>query len=141
MTFLVMNLATFLLKIGSAPNFRPSFQSFNWQTALAGTIVSGAAMFFVDEIYATGCCAILIIVFLLIHYMTSPRSWGDVSQGLIYHQVRKYLLRLRQDHVKFWRPQILLFVRDPRQQYKLIHFCNAMKKGALYILGRLYKTI
>jgi potassium/chloride transporter 9 len=130
-----MNLATFLLKIGSAPNFRPSFQFFGWQTALAGTIVSGAAMFFVDGIYATGCVAILIIIFLLIHYTTPPRSWGDVSQSLIYHQVRKYLLRLRQEHVKFWRPQILLFVNDPRRQYKLIQFCNSMKKGALYILG------
>src|SRR5271154_1207949 len=135
MTFLVMNLATFLLKIGSAPNFRPSFQFFNWQTALAGTIVSGAAMFFVDGVYATGCVAILIVIFLLIHYTTPPRSWGDVSQSLIYHQVRKYLLRLRQEHVKFWRPQILLFVNDPRRQYKLIQFCNSMKKGALYILG------
>jgi potassium/chloride transporter 9 len=137
MTFLVMNLATFLLKIGSAPNFRPSFHFFSWQTALAGTIVSGAAMFFVDGVYATGCVAILIIIFLLIHYTTPPRSWGDVSQSLIYHQVRKYLLRLRQEHVKFWRPQILLFVNDPRRQYKLIQFCNSMKKGSLYILGKL----
>lgn len=136
MTFLIMNLATFLLKIGSAPNFRPSFQFFSWQTALAGTIVCGAAMFFVDGVYAAGCVAILIVIFLLIHYTTPPRSWGDVSQSLIYHQVRKYLLRLRQEHVKFWRPQILLFVNDPRRQYKLIQFCNSMKKGALYIIGR-----
>jgi solute carrier family 12 (potassium/chloride transporters), member 9 len=135
MTFLVMNLATFLLKIGSAPNFRPSFHFFSWQTALAGTIISGAAMFFVDGLYATGCVTILVTIFLLIHYTTPPRSWGDVSQSLIYHQVRKYLLRLRQEHVKFWRPQILLLVNDPRRQYKLIRFCNAMKKGALYILG------
>lgn len=103
MTFLVMNLATFLLKIGSAPNFRPSFHFFSWQTALAGTIASGAAMFFVDGVYATGCVAILIVIFLIIHYTTPPKSWGDVSQSLIYHQVRKYLLRLRQEHVKFWR--------------------------------------
>ena len=140
MTFLVMNLACFLLKIGSAPNFRPSFHFFNWQTALAGTIVSGAAMFFVDGFYATGCVGILVVIFLIIHYSSPPKSWGDVSQSLIYHQVRKYLLRLKQEHVKFWRPQILLFVNDPRRQYKLIQFCNSMKKGSLYILGHVIVT-
>src|SRR5438034_9283583 len=36
MTFLSTNLACFLLKIGSAPNFRPSFHYFNSWTALAG---------------------------------------------------------------------------------------------------------
>jgi potassium/chloride transporter 9 len=140
MTFLVMNLACFLLKISSAPNFRPSFHFFNWETALLGTIVSGAAMFFVDGLYATGCVAILIVIFLIIHYASPPKSWGDVSQSLIYHQVRKYLLRLRQEHVKFWRPQILLFVNDPRRQYRLIQFCNSMKKGGLYILGHVIVT-
>jgi potassium/chloride transporter 9 len=135
MTFLVMNLATFLLKIGSAPNFRPSFHFFNWQTAFAGSIVSGVAMFFVDGVYASACIALLILLFLLVHYTSKPKSWGDVSQSLIYHQVRKYLLRLKPEHVKFWRPQILLFVNDPRRQYKLIQFCNSMKKGSLYILG------
>ncbi|KAF4625260.1 hypothetical protein G7Y89_g12909 [Cudoniella acicularis] len=140
MTFLVMNLACFLLKISSAPNFRPSFHFFNWQTALAGTIVSGTAMFFVDGIYATACVGILIVIFLIIHYASPPKSWGDVSQSLIYHQVRKYLLRLKQEHVKFWRPQILLFVNNPRRQYKLIQFCNSMKKGGLYILGHVIVT-
>jgi potassium/chloride transporter 9 len=135
MTFLVTNLACFLLKIGSAPNFRPSFHFFNWQTAAAGTIISGATMFFVDGVYASGCVGILIVMFLLIHYTTPPKPWGDVSQSLIYHQVRKYLLRLRQEHVKFWRPQILLLVNDPRRQYRLIQFCNSLKKGALFVLG------
>lgn len=92
-------------------------------------------MFFVDGFYASGCVALLMIIFLLIHYTTPPKPWGDVSQGLIYHQVRKYLLRLRQEHVKFWRPQILLLVNDPRRQYKLIQFCNSLKKGGLFVLG------
>jgi potassium/chloride transporter 9 len=140
MTFLVMNLACFLLSIGSAPNFRPSFHFFNWQTALAGTLVSGAAMFFVDGLYATGCVGVLIFIFLIIHYASPPKSWGDVSQSLIYHQVRKYLLRLKQEHVKFWRPQILLLVNDPRRQYKLIQFCNSLKKGGLYVLGHVIVT-
>ena len=135
MTFLVTNLACFLLKISSAPNFRPSFHYFNWWTAGFGTLISGASMFFVDGVYATGSICILIVIFLIIHYTSPPKSWGDVSQSLIYHQVRKYLLRLRQEHVKFWRPQILLFINDPRKQYKLIQFCNSLKKGALFVLG------
>jgi solute carrier family 12 (potassium/chloride transporters), member 9 len=50
------------------------------------------------------------------------------------------LLRLKQEHVKFWRPQILLFINDPRHQYKLIQFCNSLKKGALFILGHVIVT-
>ncbi|KAJ5977266.1 hypothetical protein N7501_000608 [Penicillium viridicatum] len=140
MTFLVTNLACFLLKIGSAPNFRPSFHYFNWQTAAAGTLVSGISMFFVDGVYATGCVGILMILFLLIHYTSPPKPWGDVSQSLIYHQVRKYLLRLRQEHVKFWRPQILLFVSDLDKQYKMVSFCNSLKKGSLFVLAHVLVT-
>ena len=140
MTFLVMNLACFLLKIGSAPNFRPSFHYFNWQTAAAGALVSGVSMFFVDGLYAAGCIGILLMLFLLIHYSSPPKAWGDVSQSLIYHQVRKYLLRLRQEHVKFWRPQILLFVSDLDRQYKMVSFCNSLKKGALFVLGHVLVT-
>ena len=137
MTFLVTNLACFLLRISSAPNFRPSFHYFNWETAAFGTIISIASMFFVDGLQASGSFVLLIAIFLIIHYTAPPKSWGDVSQSLIYHQVRRYLLilRRRQEHVKFWRPQILLFVNDPRHQFKTIQFCNSLKKGALFILG------
>jgi Amino acid permease len=82
MTFLVTNLACFLLKVGSAPNFRPSFHYFNWQTAAFGAIISILSMFFVDGVYASGSVAVLLILFLMIHYTTPPKSWGDVSQSL-----------------------------------------------------------
>ncbi|KLU84947.1 hypothetical protein MAPG_03981 [Magnaporthiopsis poae ATCC 64411] len=140
MTFFVMNLACFLLKIGSAPNFRPAFKFFSWHTAFAGSITSAGAMFFIDETYATSAVSLLVFLFLLIHYLSPPKHWGDVSQNLIYHQVRKYLLRLKPEHIKFWRPQIILLVDDPRRQTRLIQFCNSMKKGALYILGHVIVT-
>ncbi|ORY71193.1 amino acid permease-domain-containing protein [Pseudomassariella vexata] len=140
MTFFVMNLACFLLKIGSAPNFRPAFKFFSWQTAFLGSILSAAAMFFIDETVAAAAICVLIALFLLIHYLSPPKHWGDVSQNLIYHQVRKYLLRLKPEHIKFWRPQIILLVNDPRHHTRLIQFCNSMKKGALYILGHVIVT-
>ncbi|KAH8652416.1 amino acid permease-domain-containing protein [Xylariales sp. PMI_506] len=140
MTFFVMNLACFLLKIGSAPNFRPAFKFFSWQSALLGSIFSAVAMFFIDETYAATAICLLIFLFLLIHYMSPPKHWGDVSQNLIYHQVRKYLLRLKPEHIKFWRPQIILLINNPRHHTRLIQFCNSMKKGALYILGHVIVT-
>lgn len=140
MTFFVMNLACFLLKIGSAPNFRPGFKFFTWQTAFAGSILSAAAMFFIDETYASTAVCLLIFLFLLIHYLSPPKHWGDVSQNLIYHQVRKYLLRLKPEHIKFWRPQIILLINDPRKHIRLVQFCNSMKKGGLYILGHVIVT-
>ena len=140
MTFFVMNLACFLLKIGSAPNFRPAFSYFSWQTAFLGSLGSAGAMFFIQETYAGLAVCTMVSLFLLIHYLSPPKHWGDVSQNLIYHQVRKYLLRLRPEHIKFWRPQILLLINDPRKQNRLIQFCNSLKKGALYILGHVIVT-
>ncbi|KAF6828160.1 cation chloride cotransporter [Colletotrichum musicola] len=140
MTFFVMNLACFLLKIGSSPNFRPAFKFFSWQTALAGSIMSAAAMFFIDQTYAATAVCMVIFLFYLIHYLSPPKKWGDVSQSLIYHQVRKYLLRLRPEHIKFWRPQIILLINNPRSQTRLIQFCNSLKKGGLYILGHVIVT-
>ncbi|KAI1659044.1 amino acid permease-domain-containing protein [Daldinia decipiens] len=140
MTFFVMNLACFLLKIGSAPNFRPAFKFFSWHTAFVGSVISAASMFFIDETYAAAAICILIFLFLVIHFMSPPKHWGDVSQNLIYHQVRKYLLRLKPEHIKFWRPQIILLINDPRHHTRLIQFCNSLKKGSLYILGHVIVT-
>lgn len=136
MTFIITNLACFLLKIGSAPNFRPKFKYFNSQTALAGAISAVLAMFIVDGMSASMVIIILFSLIMVIHYTTPPSKFGDISQLLIYHQVRKYLLRLKVNvNVKYWRPQILLLVDNPRTSWNLIGFCNHLKKGGLYILG------
>lgn len=135
MTFITMNLACFLLEISSAPNFRPSFKWFNRYTAFLGAILSIIAMYMVDNLSASGVIFALFVLFVFIHYSCPPKPWGDVSQSLIYHQVRKYLLRLKQDNVKYWRPQVLLLVDNPRTSWNLIKFCNSLKKGGLYILG------
>jgi solute carrier family 12 (potassium/chloride transporters), member 9 len=108
LTYSVLNLACTVLKVSAAPNFRPTFKYFRWWTAAAGMVVAICTMIFVSPTLALSSFGVATALFIVIHYTSPPKSWGNITQSLIYHQVRKYLLRLdtRKEHVKFWRPQV-----------------------------------
>jgi amino acid transporter len=137
LTFGGLNLACLLLRLSAAPNFRPAFPYFNVWTALSGTVACFAFMFAVDVVYALVALVFLATLIAVIHFVSPPKTWGDIAQSLLYHQVRKFLLLLdiTRQHPKYWRPNILLIVNDPLVHFQLIHFCNALKKGGLYMLG------
>ncbi|KAG7523733.1 solute carrier family 12 member 9-like [Solea senegalensis] len=137
LVYAAVNLACLALECASAPNFRPSFRWFTWHTCTLGILGCLVMMFMINAIYAFASIAFMLLLLMLIHYFGPISNWGYISQALIFHQVRKYLLMLdvRKDHVKFWRPQVLLMVANPRSSIGLMTFINDLKKSGLYVLG------
>ncbi|GBP00487.1 Solute carrier family 12 member 9 [Eumeta japonica] len=139
-SYFAINLACLGLDLASAPNFRPSFKHFSWMTSLSGLMGCAAVVFALRPAHAAGAALACLSLVVALHFWSPAAEdpkWGSLGQALIFHQVRKYLLLLdpRREHVKFWRPQMLLLVSSPRQAAPLIDFVNDQKKGGLYVLG------
>uniref|UniRef100_A0A8C8TC03 Solute carrier family 12 member 9 n=1 Tax=Peromyscus maniculatus bairdii TaxID=230844 RepID=A0A8C8TC03_PERMB len=135
--YAAVDLSCLSLEWASAPNFRPTFNLFSWHTCLLGVASCLLMMFLISPGAAGGSLLLMGLLSALLTARGGPSSWGYVSQALLFHQVRKYLLRLdvRKEHVKFWRPQLLLLVGNPRGALPLLRLANQLKKGGLYVLG------
>ncbi|PIC49677.1 hypothetical protein B9Z55_008207 [Caenorhabditis nigoni] len=141
LSYMGVNVATLALELTSAPNFRPTFKYFSWQTCALGVIATGTMMLVVDASMSALGVVVLMTLIMVLHYQAPSVSSGSISQALIYHQVRKYLLLLdvRKEHVKYWRPQILLLVSRPASACSLLDFVNDLKKSGLYVVGHVRK--
>lgn len=80
---------------------------------------------------------VMTLLFTYLSYYGPVTDWGDISNELIFHQVRKYLLRMEQGPStpsKFWKPNLLLFVNDC--DVGVLALCNTLKKGGLLVVSQ-----
>jgi potassium/chloride transporter 9 len=136
LTYAMTNFATFLHSIAGHPNFRPRFKFFSWQTALMGFIMCFGLMFYLAWYVTLVALVMMVVLAVYISILAPKTEWGDVTQSLIFHQVRKYLLRMRsENHVKFWRLQLLYITPSPTGVVNNLEFVNNLKKGGLFVIG------
>ena len=146
-SYAMVNLSCMMLIWAGAPNFRPTFRQYNIYTCSLGVLITLVLMFYLQPTAAAVCVALFfsltfVIYLRFIFWPSQEMEWGSVAQAVIFHTVRKYLLKLdfRREHVKFWRPHLLLLVSNPRKCCPLIDALNDLKKSGIYILGHVQLT-
>ena len=72
--------------------FTPLY-NFN-RSALIGAFLNLGIMFWLSWYSAAVSIVALFAIWLFIYFKGPQKSWGDVTQAIIYHQVRKFLLKL-----------------------------------------------
>merc|ERR1719499_2633046 len=134
--YATVNLCCFLLQLSGSINFRPQFHLYSRFSSLLGFIICCIVMFLINYKDAAISLLVLFAIFFYLNIRDHKVIWGEVTNSILFHQVRKYLLRMDEktsEHSKLWRPSVIFIVDDLGGPQ--LDFCNVIKKGGLYVIG------
>ena len=138
--YALMNLSVFHSSMTKSPGWRPAFKFYNPWVSLIGAIVCTVLMFLIDWILAVATCAAIAILYAFMLYLKPETNWGSSADALVFMNAlnNSYSLNEKKDHIKTYRPKILLMSGNPAHRKPLIDFGNLItKKMSLLICGHI----
>lgn len=134
----MINFSVFHASITKSPGWRPAFKWYNPWVALLGTFLCVFAMFAMD--WATALITMLLTgcLYLYIFYRKPEANWGSSAQAQVFVNALKGVESLTDtaDHVKNYRPKLIVLTGNPATRPPLVDFANLItKKLSLLICG------
>jgi len=140
--YALMNLSCFHSEYTKAPNWRPSFKYYNKWASLVCAVVCVGLMFLMDWRVATGTIVVQIILGSYVYYANPEANWGSAADAQTFMSAMNTTQQLTDnpDHVKTFRPKILVLTGNPAHRPSLVDFANIItKKISLLICGHVLK--
>jgi solute carrier family 12 sodium/potassium/chloride transporter 2 len=130
-SYALINFSVFHASITNTPGWRPSFKYYNKWVSLFGTVLCIAVMFLMDYTTAIVTFACIVVLYLWIKVRKPDVNWGSSTQS------QKFILALKavqslakvDDHVKNYRPKVIILSGEPAHRPSLIDFGNLLTKG------------
>ncbi|XP_040581713.1 bumetanide-sensitive sodium-(potassium)-chloride cotransporter [Lepeophtheirus salmonis] len=128
--YALINFSVFHASITKSPGWRPGFKYYNKWISLLGTVLCICVMFLMDMVTAL---VTFIIVFFLYMYVSIRKpevNWGSSTQAQSFMTALNSVLSLTkvEDHVKNYRPKIMVMSGSPLNRPTLIDFANLVTK-------------
>ncbi|KAK7115937.1 solute carrier family 12 member 3-like [Littorina saxatilis] len=136
MAYALINFSCFDAAFANSPGFRPSFRLYNKWSSLVGALLCVAIMFMVSWWAALVTVIVVTGLFIYIKHRKPDVNWGSSGQAHAYNDALKTTLKLVDidEHVKNFRPQILVLTGYPRNRPALVDFAASITKRQSLLL-------
>ncbi|KRX80753.1 Solute carrier family 12 member 2 [Trichinella sp. T6] len=134
--YALMNYAVFDASFAGSPGFRPSFKYYNQWLALFGALICIAIMFVISWWTSLLTFAFVGALYVYLHYRKPDVNWGSSGQAHSYKNALHAALKLSstEEHVKNYRPQILVLTGNPMNRPSLVDFASSITKDNCLLL-------
>jgi len=138
--YALMNLSCFHSSYTNSPGWRPSFKYYNKWVSLFSAMLCVALMFIMDWKYALGTIGAQFILGSYVYYANPEANWGSSADSGLFLTAMKSTQELTDspDHVKTYRPKVLVLTGNPAHRPSLVDFANVItKKISLLVCGQI----
>jgi len=137
--YALMNLSCFYSSFTKSPGWRPAFKFYNMWIALFGAVVCIVIMFLLDWRYAVATLGIQFVLGSYIFFFSKEEAnWGSSSQAMTIMMGLNAVQTITDspEHVKNYRPKVLVLTGNPAHRPSLVDFANIItKKISVLICG------
>ena len=128
--YALINFSVFHASILNSPGWRPAFKYYNKWVSLFGTILCIVVMFLMDVYMALGTFICIILLYMYVHIRKPDANWGSSTQSQSFITALKAVQTLAkvEDHVKNYRPKLLVLSGEPSDRPCLVDFANLLTK-------------
>ncbi|XP_046634321.1 bumetanide-sensitive sodium-(potassium)-chloride cotransporter-like [Daphnia pulicaria] len=139
----LVNFSTFHAELVKPVGWRPTFKYYNGWLSLIGAILCLAVMFLMNWPTALVTFGCLFALYLIIIYRKPDVNWGSSTQAQTYKAALNSIQELVhiEEHVKNYRPQILVLSGLPSARPPLIDFSYSICKHlSMMVCGHIVKN-
>lgn len=135
-TYGTLNFVAGIERIVHNPSYRPTFRT-HWMLSILGGVACVSVMFLIHAPATLAAAFIIVTVYIVLSKRSVEAAWGDMRSGMWFAITRFGLLRFvaSRQHVRNWRPVILVLVGNPKARLEMIEFAQGLesKRGFLFL--------
>lgn len=138
--YTLINFSTFHASLAKPVGWRPTFKYYNMWLSLLGSILCVLVMFLISWWTALLTLTAVMALYLIVAYRKPDVNWGSTTQAQIYKTALQAVHQLNsvEDHVKNYRPQILVLSGNPSARPALVDFAHQLTKNiSLLVCGHI----
>uniref|UniRef100_A0A1A9WEC2 SLC12A transporter C-terminal domain-containing protein n=1 Tax=Glossina brevipalpis TaxID=37001 RepID=A0A1A9WEC2_9MUSC len=140
--YMLINFSTFHASLAKPVGWRPTFKYYNMWLSLVGAILCVAVMFLISWATALITFAVVLALYLIVAYRKPDVNWGSTTQAQTYKNALISVQQLNnvEEHVKNYRPQILVLSGLPNTRPILVDFAYMLTKNlSLMVCGHVLR--